>query len=117
MCLPYLTIVDYQKNPFRIHMSLVGSEVTRQCSGLFSGRYLDQMNWSAQDLLDTTVVYSRPFKQRAPLFGLWRTSFEGREGCMFEWAVFPLSADGQEITGALSVDDYTSVTGRRPMLP
>jgi hypothetical protein len=114
-CLTYLTIVDYQRDPFRIRMSLVGSEVARQCAGLVGGRYLDQMEWPVQDFIDTTLVYSRLFDEKVPLFGLSRTSFEGHEGYVFEWAVFPLSNDGIGVTGALSVDDYTAVTGRRPM--
>jgi hypothetical protein len=34
----------------------------------------------------------------------------------FEWAFFPLSEDGNEIDGCLSVDDFAAIAGRCPRL-
>ena len=80
------------------------------------GKFLDEMGWAPQDLIDTTHIYHRLYDEKQPLYGLSYTDFESKADRVFEWAVFPLSDDGTRIRHALSIDDYTMVTprGRKP---
>jgi hypothetical protein len=74
------------------------------------------MEWDPQDIVDTTHIYERLYREAAPLFGLSYTNFQAKADRVFEWAVFPLSEDGARVTHAISIDDYTMVTprGRKP---
>jgi hypothetical protein len=114
--LPYLSIMQYQHQPYRVQFRLVGNEVARLYGGKVAGRWLDEMNWAPQDLADTTAIYRRLYEVAAPIYGLSYTNFEAKADRVFEWAVFPLSEDGEHVTHALSIDDYTMVTprGRKP---
>ena len=42
------------------------------------------------------------------------TNFQSKADRVFEWAVFPMSEDGERVTHPLSIDDYTMVTPRKP---
>jgi hypothetical protein len=112
--LRYLTLVDFLEDPFRVRMSLIGSEIARRSPGQKEGGFLHEMDWPVEDLVDTTEAYTRVHNERRPLYGLSRVTFEDRGGYVFEWALFPLSEDGGSITGALGVDDYTAVADRHP---
>jgi hypothetical protein len=115
-CLPYISLINYQAEPYRVQFRLIGAEVARLYGRDARGRWLDEMPWAHQGLIDTAHVYAKLFQERQPLFGLSYTSFESHNDHVFEWAVFPLSDDGVNVTHGLSLDDYTMVTPptRRP---
>jgi hypothetical protein len=110
--LPYISIADYQAEPFRVRFRLIGSEIERHYGGDVRGRWLDEMPWEPKNIDDTMLIYRRAHEERRPLFGLSLVTWEARTDHIFEWAVLPLSDDGETITHALSVDDYTTVTPR-----
>jgi hypothetical protein len=114
--LPYVSVLQYQHDPFRIQFRLIGNEVGRLYGGNVQGRFIDEMEWDPQDIVDTTHIYERLYREAAPLFGLSYTNFQAKADRVFEWAVFPLSDDGERVTHAISIDDYTMVTprGRKP---
>ena len=113
-CLPYLSVMQYQHEPYRVQFRLVGNEVARLYGRNVHGRFLDEMDWAPQDMVDTAHIYERLYKQATPLFGLSYTNFQSKADRVFEWAVFPMSEDGGRVTHALSIDDYTMVTPRKP---
>jgi hypothetical protein len=110
--LPYISIADYQAEPFRVRFRLIGSEIQRHYGDDARGRWLDEMDWEPINIEDTALIYRRVYQERRPLFGLSYVTWEDRSDHIFEWAVFPLSDDGVTVTHALSVDDYTTVTPR-----
>jgi hypothetical protein len=110
--LPYISIADYQAEPFRVRFRLIGSEIERHYGNDARGRWLDEMPWEPKNIDDTTLIYRRVCEERRPLFGLSYVTWEDRTDHIFEWAVFPLSDNGETITHALSVDDYTTVMPR-----
>jgi hypothetical protein len=112
--LPYLSVLQYQHAPFRVQFRLVGNEVARLYGRNLQGRFLDELEWPSQDIIDTTHIYNRLYDEAVPLFGLSYTDFQGKADRMFEWAAFPMSEDGHRVTHALSIDDYTMVTPRKP---
>ena len=110
--LPYVSVLQYQHAPYRIQFRLVGNEVARLYGGNVHGRFLDEMEWDPQDITDTAHIFDRLYREAVPLFGLSYTNFQAKADRVFEWAVFPLSDDGEWVTHALSIDDYTMVTPR-----
>ena len=110
--LPYVSILQYQHEPYRIQFRLVGNEVGRLYGSNVHGRFIDEMTWEPQDIADTTHIYDRLYREAAPLYGLSYTNFQAKADRVFEWAVFPLSEDGEKISHAISIDDYTMVTPR-----
>jgi PAS domain len=112
--LPYLSVMQYQHEPYRVRFRLVGNEVARLYGRNVHGRFLDEMEWAPEDLADTGHIYERLYQGASPLFGLSYTNFQAKADQVFEWAVFPMSEDGVRVTHALSIDDYTMVTPRKP---
>jgi hypothetical protein len=110
--LPYVSILQYQHAPYRIQFRLVGNEVGRLYGRSVQGRFIDEMDWDPQDIVDTRHIYDRLYREAVPLFGLSYTNFQAKADRVFEWAVFPLSDEGQRVTHAISIDDYTMVTPR-----
>jgi hypothetical protein len=110
--LPYVSVLQYQHEPYRIQFRLVGNEVGRLYGRNVQGRFIDEMEWDPQDIADTIHIYDRLYREAVPLFGLSYTNFEAKADRVFEWAVFPLSEDGMRITHCLSIDDYTMVAPR-----
>ena len=110
--LPYVSVLQYQHEPYRIQFRLVGNEVARLYGRNVHGRFLDEMEWEPQDITDTAHIFDRLYHEAAPLYGLSYTNFQAKADRVFEWAVFPLSEDGERVTHALSIDDYTMVTPR-----
>jgi hypothetical protein len=70
------------------------------------------MDWDPQDIVDTTHIYDRLYREARPLYGLSYTNFQAKADRVFEWAALPLSDDGERVTHAISIDDYTMVTPR-----
>ncbi|WP_395020841.1 PAS domain-containing protein [Dongia sp.] len=110
--LPYVSVLQYQHAPFRIQFRLVGNEVDRLYGSNVQGKFIDEMEWAPHDIIDTTHIYDRLYREATPLFGLSYTDFQSKADRVFEWAVFPLSDDGERVSHAISIDDYTMVTPR-----
>jgi hypothetical protein len=110
--LPYVSVLQFQHAPFRIQFRLVGNEVDRLYGRNVHGKFIDEMEWAPHDISDTTHIYGRLYREANPLFGLSYTDFQAKADRVFEWAVFPLSDDGERVTHAISIDDYTMVTPR-----
>jgi hypothetical protein len=111
--LPYVSVLQYQHEPYRIQFRLVGNEVGRLYGRNVHGKFIDEMvEWDPQDIVDTTHIYERLYREAQPLFGLSYTNFQAKADRIFEWAAFPLSDDGMRVTHAISIDDYTMVTPR-----
>ena len=114
--LPYISVLQFQHAPYRIQFRLIGNEVGRLYGPGVQGRFIDEMEWEPQDIIDTMHIYDRLYREAVPLFGLSYTNFQAKADRVFEWAVFPLSDDGARVTHVISIDDYTMVTprGRKP---
>jgi hypothetical protein len=110
--LPYISIVELQDDPFRVFYRLVGTEVARFGQEDFSYKWLNDTNWDPALKAANLEIYQRLRERRAPLFGLSRIEWEGRNDQVFEWGVFPLSNDGQTISHCLSVDDFRPIAPR-----
>jgi hypothetical protein len=118
--LPYLSLVEIHgdKDPaaFRVRYRLIGTEVARFAQEDFSNRWLDETGWRPKIIAVNLALYRRVWETRKPVFGLSMVDWENRQNYSFEWGLFPLSEDGHDINGCLSVDDFTAIAGRTHML-
>jgi hypothetical protein len=118
--LPYLSLVEIHGaaggGPFRVRYRLVGTEVTRFAQEDFSNKWLEDTGWPPPLMAVNAARYRRVWESRAPVFGLSQVDWDKRQDYSFEWGLFPLSEDGHDISGCLSVDDFTAIAGRTHML-
>ncbi len=102
---PGLVTADYSDHPFRVRYRWVGATQLHYSGEDFTGRFLDEMNWSERRLV--ARVHERACRTRAPVFGRYQWDFrEGLPG-FSEFGIFPVSADGASVTGGVVFDDYS----------
>jgi len=118
--LPYLSLVEIHTDAvpdnFRVRYRLVGTEVARFAQEDFSNTWLDETGWRPKIIAVNLALYRRVWETRKPVFGLSLVDWENREDYSFEWGLFPLSENGHDINGCLSVDDFTAIAARTHLL-
>jgi hypothetical protein len=114
--LPYLSLVDLHDEPFRVYYRLIGTEVARFAEEDFGNKWLHETDWGPAVIEVNHALYRRLWEDRAPTYGLSLVDWDKRQKYVFEWALFPLSDDGETISGCLSVDDFTPIAGRTYLL-
>jgi hypothetical protein len=111
--LPYLSVMEYADPPFRLKFRLIGTELARFYGCDVSGKWIDEIaEWAPEDIVDTVAVFRRVYDLGVPVYGLSLCTWENNPDHIFEFACFPLSDDGRNITHCLSIDDYTMVAAR-----
>ena len=109
--LPYIYIVRYERDPFRVRYILTGTEADRWCGFNMTGRYIDE--FLARDIHGANRIlldaYRRAFDTAAPVFGTY--SWPTRAGNMLEvrFGMFPLRV-GERIQQCLAIEDYSGFT-------
>jgi hypothetical protein len=106
--LPFLYIVRYESEPFRVRYILTGTETDRWNGFSLTGRYIDEflatdINGANRILLD---AYTRAFETAAPVFGTY--SWPTRAGYRLDvrFGMFPLRV-GAPIQQCLAIEDYS----------
>jgi hypothetical protein len=106
--LPFLYIVRYERDPFRVRYILTGTEADRWNGFNLTGRCVDEflatdVNGANRILLD---AYTRAFKTAAPVFGTYK--WPTRAGYMLEvrFGMFPLRV-GEQVQQCLAIEDYS----------
>ncbi|GAB2176091.1 PAS domain-containing protein [Dongia sp. agr-C8] len=106
--LPFLYIVTYERDPFRVRYILTGTEADRWNGFNLTGRYIDEflgkdINGANRILLD---AYTRAYDTAAPAFCSY--SWPTRAGYTLEVRVgmFPLRV-GERVQQCLGIEDYS----------
>ena len=106
--LPFLYIVAYEGDPFRVRYILTGTEADRWNGFNLTGRYIDEflptdIYGANRILLD---AYAEAFHTAAPVFCTYR--WPTRAGYMLEVRVgmFPLRI-GEQVRQCLAIEDYS----------
>jgi hypothetical protein len=106
--LPYLYIVAFERDPFRVRYILTGTEADRWNGFNMTGRHVDEfltndIHGANRILLD---AYARAFETAAPVFCTY--SWPTRAGYTLEVRVgmFPLRV-GERIEQCLAIEDYS----------
>lgn len=107
--LPYLYIVKFETDPFRVLYVLTGTETDRWNDFSLTGRYVDEFvaadKYGANKILEDS--YRRAYETGQPVFGSY--TWPTRAGYMLEvrFGMFPLRV-GEKIAQCLAIEDYSN---------
>jgi hypothetical protein len=103
--LPYLMIAEIHEAPLRVRYRLVGTEAVRLAQEDYTGRWLAEAGWDAEETASYLRQYAELVATRRPLLGTGHLiSSDGKER-IFEWGKFPLSEDGLHVTHCIGIED------------
>ena len=105
--LPYISIVAFERDPFRVRYRLTGTQVDEVNGFNLTGAYLDQLIATDQSggAAHLQAYYQRCWETGAPCFSAysWPTRSGGHLDVKF--AMFPLKVDGV-VTQAIAIEDW-----------
>lgn len=102
---PSMVTADYSSEPFRVRYREIGTTQAHYIGEDVSGRFLDELNWSEKELV--AQIHEHAYRTRAPVFGHYQWDFRDGLPGFSEFGLFPLSADGTNVTQGVSLDDYS----------
>ena len=118
--LPNLFLTEFTLDPFRVRYRLIGTEIVNHAHFDFTGRYLDELDFSAYDEVDWMGLYRIVWQQGAPIFGDAVETFRDRlrAPAPYHFCILPLSNNGAAATGAVAIEEYQKLTAHdRDQLP
>ena len=105
--LPHLLVTRYERNPFRARFVLVGTWLAQYAGGDFTGRYLDELDFSSEIDTDWPAVHALLIREARPIFGICRFLTGSGVEREYESAMFPIvGADGVAVERALGIEDF-----------
>jgi len=105
--LPHLLVTRYERNPFRARFVLVGTWLAQYAGGDFTGRYLDELDFSSELDTDWPAHHVQFVKNAQPTFGICRFLTESGLEREYESAMFPIAGqDGVTVERALGLEDF-----------
>jgi GNAT superfamily N-acetyltransferase len=105
--LPHLLVTRYAYNPFRPRFVLVGTWLAQYAGGDFTGRYLDEVDFSSELDTDWPAFHRRFVAEARPVFGICKFLTESGLERDYESAMFPIAAeDGKTVERALGLEDF-----------
>ena len=107
--LPYLYIVAYEFDPFRVRYILTGTEVDRWNGMNLTGRYVDE--FIAADKTGANQIlfdcYAEAQATGQPVFGAYQWPMRAGYPLTVKFGMYPLKVDGI-VRQCLAIEDYTS---------
>lgn len=104
--LPHLLVSRYEWNPFRVRYVLVGTWLADFAGGDFTGRYLDELDFSGEDT--DWMKHHRQFVAEAkPTFGVCRFVAQSGLERDYESAMFPIAGEDGKVERALAIEDWS----------
>jgi hypothetical protein len=104
--LPNLLIAELFTDPLRVRFRLAGTRVCEAFGFNIAGRWLEELNLTA-DIGFWTAQYQRLIATPAPIYGRTTGTRGPVELFRSDWAMFPLSSNGQRIDQCLEIEDWT----------
>jgi amino-acid N-acetyltransferase len=105
--LPHLLVTRYETHPFRAKFVLVGTWLAQYAGGDFTGRYLDEMDFTSEFDTDWPAVHRRFVAEAKPLFAICRFTTEYGLESVYECAMLPLAGpDGTSVGRCLGIEDF-----------
>jgi hypothetical protein len=102
--LPHLLIADLFSEPLRVRIRLAGTRVCEAFGFNIAGRWLEELELDVDFWIPQ---YRRLIAEPAPIYGRTTGMRGAVEAFRSDWAVFPLSSDGQRIDQCLEIEDWT----------
>lgn len=103
--LPYVIIAELHHDPFRVRYRLGGTAVNSALGYNIAGRWLDEMD-VAGGQTTWTDIYRRVVETRRPVFGCSVGKLSGVTMFSCDFAVFPLSHDGETVDQCLEIENW-----------
>ena len=103
--LPDLIIADLFTDPLRVRFRLAGTRVCDAFGFNIVGRWLEELNVAA-DIPFWVAQYGRMMTTQAPVYGRTTGTHGDFELFRGNWAMFPLSSDGQRVDQCLEIEDW-----------
>ncbi|MDY0874224.1 PAS domain-containing protein [Dongia rigui] len=105
--LPYICIVEFEAEPFRVHYRLSGTKVDEINGFSLVGLYLDQLGTpeSKGAVAHLADFYRRCWETAKPCFSAYRWPRRSGGHLDVKFAMFPLSVDGK-VAQAIAIEDW-----------
>jgi hypothetical protein len=103
--LPHLLVSRYEWNPFRVRYVLVGTWLAQFSGGDFTGRYLDELDFSGEDT-DWLAHHQRFIAEAKPTFGVCRFVTQSGLERDYESGMFPIADEGGVLARSLGIEDW-----------
>jgi GNAT superfamily N-acetyltransferase len=105
--LPHLVVTRYERNPFRVRYSLVGTFVVQYGGADFTGRYLDEMEFPSEVDTDWVEVHRHVVGEGRPIFGVCMFLSESGLQNNYEVAMFPIAdPTGTFVERGVHIEDF-----------
>jgi hypothetical protein len=109
--LPYMMVVDVIGEPMRVRYRLVGTKVAVATGLDFTGRFLDELIPDGEEK-PWEDYYRIARDKRVAVLGDAAIPVFGGQPFLYEFGIFPLSADGRTVTQCVSLEDYGTLNAR-----
>jgi GNAT superfamily N-acetyltransferase len=105
--LPHLVVTRYERNPFRVRYSLVGTFVVQYGGADFTGRYLDETDFPSEVDTDWAEVHRLMVSEGRPIFGVCIFLTESGLKNNYEVAMFPIAdPTGSFVERGVHIEDF-----------
>jgi len=105
--LPHLIVTRYERNPFRVRYSLVGTLVVQYGGADFTGRYLDELEFPGEVDTDWVNVHRLLVGEARPIFGICVFLSESGLQNNYEVAMFPIAdPTGSFVERGVHIEDF-----------
>lgn len=107
--LPHLMLAEIHEAPLRVRYRLVGTEAVRMAREDYTGRWLTETGWEAEEIASYLRQYTALVASRSPQLGTGHLISEDGKERIFEWGKFPLSDDGEHVTHCIGIEEMIPI--------
>ncbi len=104
--LPFLLLGDIETEPFRVLFRLVGTGVADFSRQDFSGKYLDELVYSARDSISWADCYRYVHDERIGVIGVNDLHFADDRITSYEFAILPLARGADPAGSFIAIEAY-----------
>lgn len=108
--LPYIYIVDFETEPFRVRFRLTGTLADQWNGFSLTGRYLDEFLKHDQYGANRILIdgYQQAFRSGRPVIGQYHWPTRSGYNTVVDFGLFPLTVEGV-VAQAISIEDVGDV--------
>ena len=103
--LPSIILSKIDPDSRRVRYTLVGTRCVANSGMDFTGRYLDELDFSCDFDTDWAEIYRILCRDRRPVMGIVKTSLKDGRVCELVEVLLPLSDDDDQVTHCIAVED------------
>jgi hypothetical protein len=107
--LPFVLLGDIETEPFRVHFRLIGTAIAEFSRQDFTGRYLDELVYTARDSVEWRDCYAYVHAHRVGMVGDNVLSFIDGRVTTYEFAILPLQRGDDPAGSFIAVESYEGV--------